>query len=290
MAGTVGLLAQRMGSGSGLLTAWVGLPDPLAAGVLAREGFDTVTLDMQHGSIDFADVVLSIGQVALAGKPAIVRIPVDAFPIASRALDAGAAAVIAPMVNSAEDARRFASFMKFPPLGERSWGPHMALSLTGLDAPRYLAEANGITRSIAMVETREAMAALDDILATPGIDAVFVGPSDLSIALSDGAHVDASHPDVNKALDHVVRRCRAHGKAACAFAHSGERALEMRRRGFDLIACGTDILQLRTGARQMLEAAGPWRPSAKPARAAKAAARPSQKAKGGARPKPRARA
>jgi 4-hydroxy-2-oxoheptanedioate aldolase len=219
MAGTVGLLAERIGGGSGLLTAWVGLPDPLAAGVLAREDFDAVTLDMQHVSIDLADVILSIGQVALAGKPAIVRIPVDAFPIASRALDAGASAVIAPMVNSRDDAQRFASFMKFPPLGERSWGPHMALSLSGLGPDRYLAEANAFALAIAMVETREALAALDDILATPGIDAVFVGPSDLSIALSGGAHVNASHPDVNSALDHVVKRCRAHKKAACAFAH-----------------------------------------------------------------------
>lgn len=255
MAGTVGLLAERIGGGSGLMTAWVGLPDPLAAGVLAREDFDAVTLDMQHGSIDVADVILSIGQVALAGKPAIVRIPVDAFPIASRALDAGASAVIAPMVNSKDDAERFASFMKFPPLGDRSWGPHMALALSGLGPDRYLAEANAATVSIAMVETREALAALDDILDTAGIDAVFVGPSDLSIALSGGAHVDANHPDVNSALDHVVKRCRAHKKSACAFAHSGERALDLARRGYDLIACGTDILQLRAGARAMLEAA-----------------------------------
>lgn len=154
MAGTVGLLAERIGGGFGLLTAWVGLPDPLAAGVLAREGFDAVTLDMQHGSIDLADVILSIGQVALAGKPAIVRIPVDAFPIASRALDAGASAVIAPMVNSQDDAERFASFMKFPPVGARSWGPHMALALSGLGPERYLAEANAATVAIAMVETR----------------------------------------------------------------------------------------------------------------------------------------
>jgi 4-hydroxy-2-oxoheptanedioate aldolase len=255
MAGTVALLADRIGAGSGLMTAWVGLPDPLAAGFLAREAFDAVTLDMQHGAIDLSDVVLGIGQVALAGKPAIVRIPVGAFAIASRALDAGASAIIAPMVNSAQDARQFASFVKFPPLGERSWGPHMALALSGLDQPRYLSEANRFSLAIAMVETRQALAALDDILAVPGIDAIFVGPSDLSIALSGGAHVDAAHPDVDHALDHVVARCRSHGKAACAFALTGARARDMARRGFDLIACGTDVMQLRAGARAMLDEA-----------------------------------
>ena len=243
------------GTGSGLLTGWIGIADPLVASVIAREAFDAVTLDMQHGFVDIATAVNGIAQVNLAGKPALVRIPVGDFAIASRALDAGASGIIAPMVNSAEDARQLASFTKFPPLGERSWGPAIALNISGMSMPEYLAQANAHVVTIAMVETRESLAALDEILAVPGIDGVLVGPSDLSITLSNGAHVDAMHPDVDRALDHVAARCKAHGKAACTFAPSGERARDLIRRGYDLLAIGTDIMQLRAGCKAGIEAA-----------------------------------
>jgi len=151
------------------------MPDPLVAGQLALEDFDAITLDMQHGANDIHSVALGVAQVTLAGKPTIVRIPVGQFATASRVLDLGVAGVIAPMINSKEDAKAFASFMKYPPIGERSWGPTIAFGLTGTEGNDYMKAGNAITVAIAMVETREALAAVDDILATPGIDAVFVG-------------------------------------------------------------------------------------------------------------------
>lgn len=252
---TVRSLADHMGGGSGLLTAWVGIPDPLVAGMLALEDFDAVTLDMQHGAHDIRSVGLGITRVTLAGKPSIVRIPVGQFAIASRVLDLGAAGVIAPMINSQQDAAAFASFMKYPPIGERSWGPTIASGITGTEGNTYLASGNRLSVAIAMVETREALSALDDILATPGIDAVFVGPSDLSIALSNGANVDPGRKDVADALDHIVARCRAQGKSACCFAPSPHAARELAQKGYDLMAIGTDIGQLRSGARTQIEIA-----------------------------------
>ena len=252
---TIRALSQKLGGGSGLLTAWVGMPDPLVAGMLALEDFDTVTLDMQHGANDIHSVGLGISQITLAGKPTIVRIPVGQFAMASRVLDLGAAGVIAPMINSKEDAATFASFMKYPPMGERSWGPTIASALTGTEGNDYLKGGNAMSVAIAMVETREALAALDDILATPGIDAIFVGPSDLSIALSHGANVDPSRKDVADALDHVLARCHAHGKSACCFAPSPMLARELAKKGYDLMAIGTDFGQLRNGARAQIETA-----------------------------------
>ena len=127
---TVAALAECLKTGTPAFTAWCGIPEPAIAGLLAREDFDAVTLDMQHGGIDFSTALRAIPLVAAAGKPSAVRIPVGDFAAASRLLDAGASAVIAPMINTIEDARRFGSFMKYPPLGERSWGPHGALALT----------------------------------------------------------------------------------------------------------------------------------------------------------------
>ncbi len=179
----VGMLAEALKAETPLFCAWVGINEPAVAEALAREAFDAVVLDMQHGAFDFVGASRAILSVALAGKPTIVRVPVGEFALASRLLDAGAAGVIAPMINSRDDAQRLVAFTKFPPLGERSWGPRAVLPLSGLDAPAYLAAANAMTQTIAMIETRAALDALDDILGVEGIDGVFVGPSDLSIAL-----------------------------------------------------------------------------------------------------------
>ncbi|KAA2234647.1 HpcH/HpaI aldolase family protein [Salinarimonas soli] len=246
-------LSDRLTSGP-LFTAWCGLPDPAVPGLLAREGFDAVTIDMQHGAIDFAATVRAIPLVGAAGKPAVVRVPVGEFATASRLLDAGAAAIIAPMINTVEDARRLAAYTKFPPLGERSWGPHGALALSGLAPKDYFAQANGFSVTFAMIETREALAIVDDILAVDGIDAIFVGPSDLSIALSGGASLDPASREVEAAMDHVIARARAAGRFIGVYAASGERGAQLAAKGFDLIALGSDSAMLRAGAAAALKA------------------------------------
>jgi 4-hydroxy-2-oxoheptanedioate aldolase len=250
--GVVAVLSRRIAAGECVFAAWVGINEPMIAEQLARDGFDTAVMEMQHGSVDVTGALRGISAVALAGKPAIVRIPIGDFATASRVIDAGAAAVIAPMINNAADARQFAAFIKFPPLGQRSWGPRAALALTGYEPSDYLRNANQITLAVAMVETREAIAALDEILATPGIDGVFVGPSDLSIALSDGGAVEAQSKDVDAALTKIVASAKAHGKFAAAFCHTGERAQDLARRGFSLCSVSTDQLLLRLAARQEL--------------------------------------
>lgn len=246
--------SKRIGGGSGLLTGWVGIPDPISAGHLAREDFDAIVLDMQHGQLDLAATIACIAHVALAGKPAIVRVPVGDFATASQVLDAGAMGIIAPMINSAEDARRLAAFTRYAPLGERSWGPGLALNLHGLSPADYLSGANTATLVFPMIETVGALAVLDDILAVEGIDGVFLGPYDLSIALSGGT-LNPTHDDVEKAIDRVAERCRAHGKHAVAMAGSGARARHFIAKGYDLIAVGPDSAQLREGARINIEAA-----------------------------------
>jgi 4-hydroxy-2-oxoheptanedioate aldolase len=225
------------------------------ADALAREAFDAVTLDMQHGGVDIVGAARAISVVALAGKPTIVRVPVGDFATASRLADAGAAAVIAPMINSGEDARRFADFMKYPPIGRRSWGPRAALSLTGLVGPAYLHSANPITLAIAMIETREALEVVDEIVATPGIDGLFVGPWDLSIALSRGAIVDPQSAEVDAALTRVVEAVKAKGKFGGLYCVDGARAKAARQRGFALCCVASDLLLLRSGARIELAAA-----------------------------------
>lgn len=252
---TASSFLDRLRGGPPALSAWCGLPDPAIPALLAREAFDAVVLDMQHGAIDFAAALHSVPLIAAAGKPAVVRVPVGDFASASRFLDAGASGVIAPMVNTIEDARRFAAFMKFPPIGERSWGPHGALTLSGLQPEDYFKAANGLSVAFAMVETREALAIIDDILAVPGIDGVFIGPADLSIGLSGGSKLDPAGAEVEKALDHVVARVKAAGKVAGIYAASGARAAEHVAKGFHFVTVASDGALLRAGAQMALSAA-----------------------------------
>ena len=239
-----------------LFAAWCGLPAPAVPAALARgTGFDVVVLDMQHGAIDFAAAVEAVPLVAAAGKPAIVRIPVGATATASRLLDAGAAGIIAPMVNSAADAEAFVAAVKYPPVGERSWGPGGAVAIAGVDGPTYFARANGWTVALAMVETREALDRLDEILAVPGLDGIFIGPSDLSISLSGGDRLDPEGDEVHAAIDRALAAAKGAGRRAGIYAITGERAADYRRRGFDLVAIAGDGHYLRAGAEHCLAAA-----------------------------------
>jgi 4-hydroxy-2-oxoheptanedioate aldolase len=152
------------------------------------------------------------------------------------------------MINTMADARAFAASAKYPPMGERSWGSYGGLSASGLDQNAYLLQANGFSMTFAMIETREAMAILDDILALPGIDAVFVGPSDLSIALSGGTRVDATTPEVDDAISHIVARASAVNKPVAVYAQSPERAKDFYRLGARMVTLMSDTVMLRTGA------------------------------------------
>ncbi len=251
----LGKLGERLAGEGQALCAWVTVNEPAVAEWLAREAFDAVVLDMQHGAIDYGGAMRSILRVALAGKPTIARVPIGAFALASQLMDAGACGILAPMIDSGADARRLVEAVKFPPLGLRSWGPRAALPLSGLDAPAYLKAANVMTQAIAMIETRTALDALDDILSVEGLDGVYVGPSDLSIALSNGRAVEPRGAQVMAEAARVVERAKAHGKYAAMFCFDGADARAMQALGYRLCTISSDQTILRSAARTELAAA-----------------------------------
>jgi 4-hydroxy-2-oxoheptanedioate aldolase len=247
-------LAARLRAGETVYTGWCGLPAPIVAETIAREGFVAVTIDQQHGLWDTAATATGIAAIRAAGAAPIVRVPLGAFAVASRALDFGAEGIIAPMINTVADAKAFVSATKFPPLGERSWGPMRAMVLAGIGDPKqYLTEANAATVTLAMIETKTAMANLDTIAAVPGIDVLFVGPSDLSIGLTDGAELDPHSATVETALDKLVASCRKAGKIAGLYCANAERAVACAKRGFRFLAVGSDLGFLRAGTAAQLK-------------------------------------
>src|ERR1700691_967028 len=199
-------LARRLRAGETIFSGWCSLPYPIVAETVGREGFPAVTLEGQHGLWDVSSLLTGIAAVRQGGSAPIVRVPVGDFALVSRALDFGAEGIIAPMINTAADARAFAAAAKFPPVGERSWGPHRAMTLGGVpDMATYLREANDHVITLAVIETRTALENLEAILATPGIDGLFLGPSDLSIALSGGKSLDPLSAEVEREIDRMVK-------------------------------------------------------------------------------------
>lgn len=249
-------LADRLAAGETVLSAWSSLPDPLTIEAVAAAPLDAVTLDGQHGGHTEDVVLRAIGPVMARGKPAIVRIPVGRFDMASRVLDFGAEAVIAPMINSVDDARTFANAMKYPPIGQRSWGAPRAQHFHGIaDRQDWLEQANGLALAFAMIETREAYAALDGILAVEGIDGVFVGPGDLSISLSGGRTIDPAMPSMMEAIADIGRRAAAAGKHAAIYLHEASLAGRYHASGFRLFALTGDTHYIAVGAKAQADAA-----------------------------------
>jgi 4-hydroxy-2-oxoheptanedioate aldolase len=242
-------LARRLRAGETVFSGWCGLPYPLVAETIGREGFAAVTLDGQHGLWDVSAFVTGIAAVRQGGAAPLIRIPVGDFALVSRALDFGAEGIIAPMINTPTEARAFAAAAKYPPLGERSWGPHRATTLAGLaDQSVYLREANAHIVTFAMIETRAALQNLEAIVETPGIDGIFLGPADLSLALSEGKSLDPLSKDVERELDRMVAAALKAGKMIGAYCHSPERALALAKRGVRFLAVMSDLAMLRASA------------------------------------------
>jgi 4-hydroxy-2-oxoheptanedioate aldolase len=179
---------------------------------------------------------------------------VGRFDMASRALDFGAEAIIAPMINSADDARSFAAAMKYPPLGERSWGPTFGLPRRqkAPDLSAWLKNSNTDTISFAMIETRHALDALDDILEVPGIDAIFVGPGDFSIAWTNGGQINTTLEDMMPAIERIGRRALDAGKLTAIFAVDPAISGRYVDMGYRLIALGNEAAYMSLGASDLI--------------------------------------
>ncbi len=250
-------LAARLKAEETVFSAWSGIPDAVTVEALAATPFDAVTLDMQHGGHHEDSVLRGLLPIQAAARHPVVRIPVGRFDMASRALDMGAEAVIAPMVNSVADAQAFAQATKYPPLGGRSWGPSFAMPRRRVsDSGTWLKGENANTISFAMIETRQALDALDGILAVPGIDGIFVGPSDFSIAWTNGAVIDPSLPDMMDAIADIAARALAASKFAAIYVVDPALVPRYRDMGFRFFALGSDQRYITLGAKALLDAAG----------------------------------
>ena len=245
-------LRERWAAGTPTLGAWLSIPSATVAEATARTGFDYVCADLQHGALDYADSVGLFQAVLLAGSTPIARVPWNEPGVIGKVLDAGAEAVVAPMVNSAAEAAAVVRAARYPPEGARSFGPVLA----GPRSTNYAATANDVIAVIPMIETSDALAHLDDILGVPGVDAIYVGPADLSLSLGLAPGNNDDVASFRDALDAIIAGCRRHGVVAGIHATG---ALTPRRleQGFTMVTVTGDAVALRLGlASEMATARG----------------------------------
>ena len=234
-----------------VLNGWLAIPNSFSAEVMAHQGWDSLTIDLQHGVIDYAALVPMLQAISTTATVPIVRVPWLEPGIVMKALDAGAYAIICPMVNTREEAQRFIAYTNYAPKGTRSFGPIRATLYGG---PDYAQHANETIVRFAMIETAQALENLDDILSVEGLDAIYIGPSDLSLALGCRPVFDDVDPPVAQAIDHIVARAKVHG--VVAGIHNGVPAVASARiaKGFRFVTLGSDARLLAAGSQQLLQA------------------------------------
>ena len=232
------------------VNGWLAIPNSFSAEVMAHQGWDSLTIDLQHGVIDYTSLVPMLQAISTTNTVPVVRVPWLEPSILMKALDAGAYALICPMVNTREEAQRFIHYTNYAPKGTRSFGPVRATLYGGAD---YAQHANDTVVRFAMIETAQALDNLDSILSVEGLDAIYIGPSDLSLSLGCKPVFDDVDPKAQQAIEHICARAKAHG--VVAGIHNGRADVAKARvaMGFRFVTLGSDARLLAAGSQELLK-------------------------------------
>jgi 4-hydroxy-2-oxoheptanedioate aldolase len=231
-------LRSRALAGELLTGTWLNLGSNISAEIAARAGFDWVLIDLEHGSGNEADLVSQLQAVDTTDTLSIVRIAWNEMPRFKRTLDMGAGGIMIPYVNTAEEARQAASYLRYPPQGVRGAARFHRANGFGQEFQSYFAEANDKLLTVVQIETVEAVSNCEEIAAVEGVDVLFVGPLDLSVSL--GIMGQMQHPEFRAAIKRVIAACRAHGKSPGILLPNHEGIPAAVEDGFRFLAAGSD--------------------------------------------------
>ena len=235
-----------------VLNGWCSIGSTFSAEIMARQGYDAVTIDLQHGALDYHAALPMIQTMQSAGVVPMVRVPwLDPAAI-MKSLDAGAMGIICPMINSRDEAERLVSYMRYPPHGQRSYGPTRAAIAHG----GYGTDMNDAVVALAMIETAEGVANVEEIAATPGLDGIYVGPSDLTLGTQNGRlapGMDREEPEMIELIQHILSVCKSAGIRACLHCASASYAARAIGWGFDLTTVSGDSRLLAAAAKASVD-------------------------------------
>ncbi|WP_149139546.1 HpcH/HpaI aldolase family protein [Gemmobacter caeruleus] len=240
-------LKKIWAEGRPALNGWLSIGNAFTAEIMAAQGYDSITIDIQHGALDYSSVLPMFQVMRGSGVVPMARVPWREPGIVMKALDAGAMGIICPMINSAEEAAEFVSFMRYPPHGQRSFGPTRATFAYG----SYGTAANDQVLALAMIETKAGVENLEAIAATPGLDGIYIGPADLTLGTQDGRLApgfDREEPEMIEMVRHIQAVCARNGIRACLHCGTPDYAARAIGWGFDLTTVSGDSRLLAAAA------------------------------------------
>ncbi len=238
--------------GGTVINGWLGIPSSVSAETLSHQGYDSLTIDQQHGLVDYAAAVPMLQAISTTDTVPMTRVPWLDPGIIMKMLDAGAYGIICPMINTRAQAEALVGACRYAPKGYRSFGPLRALMYAGADYPQH---ANETVLAIAMIETQAALDNLDNILSTPGLDAIYIGPSDLGLSLGGPAKLDQTEPRIVAAIEKILAAALRHDVMPGIHCGSPGYARKMIERGFRLVTVMSDNSLLAGAAKRAVQEA-----------------------------------
>lgn len=241
-------LREKWSSGTPTINGWCSIGNPFTAEIMAAQGFDSVTIDVQHGALDYGDALPMLQAIRASGTVPLARVPWREPGIIMKMLDAGAMGIICPMVNSRKEAEEFVSYMRYPPLGQRSFGPtRAAFAMPGYNVK----DANADILALAMIETAQGVEHLDEIAATPGLDGLYVGPADLTLGVTQGRLApgfDRTEEEMIEVIKRIAAAAKANNIVAVLHCGSSEYAAKAVAWGYDMFTVLGDVRLLAAAA------------------------------------------
>ena len=244
-------IKKMMIDGKPVLNGWLQIPSTVSAEVMANEGWDSLTVDMQHGLIDYSSALPMLQTISTTEVVPLARVNWNEPGQIMKILDAGCYGIICPMVSNKKEAENFVQACMYPPQGYRSFGPVRGFLYGGSDYPKY---ANDELLKFAMIETKESLDKLDEIMSTPGLSGIYIGPADLSISLGEEPGFDK--PEGTKAYNEICRileTAKKHNIFAAIHNGTSEYALKMIKKGFNLVTVGSDHRSISTEAKLIID-------------------------------------
>ena len=244
-------LKELYKAGKPIINTWLAVPSSFSAEIMANQGWDSVTIDMQHGLIDYPNAVSMLQSISTTNTTPLARVNWNEPGQIMKILDAGCYGVICPMVSNRKEAEKFVQACQYPPKGYRSFGPIRASIYGGSD---YVKHADNEILKLAMIETKEALEKLNEILDTPNLDGIYIGPADLSLSVGEEPGFDK--PENSKAYSEILRILEAAKKRKLLTGiHNGtpEYAKKMIDKGFNLVTVGSDSRYIASGAKSDLQ-------------------------------------
>lgn len=241
-------IRTKFENGEAVVNGWLAIPSSIAAEGMAHSGFDSLTIDLQHGPIHFDSAVPMLQAISTTDVMPMARVPWNEPGIIMKMLDAGCYAIICPMINTKEECEAFVGACRYPDRGYRSHGPTRVSMYAGSDYPT---KANDSILTFAMIETAQALENLDEILSVPELDAIYIGPADLSRSMTGVPAADHEEGPVADAIDHILKTAKAKGIYAGIHCTKASHAKKMIEQGFQFVTIFSDLGLMRAKAKEV---------------------------------------